>query len=46
MKGKTVPKNLEDYEPGATREQVLKDLKKVVEVKKPKKGDDLPPEQA
>jgi len=41
------PHNLEDYEPGATREQVFKNLSKVAQVKKkPEKADDLPPEQA
>jgi len=38
---------LEDYEPGASREQVFDALRKVAEAKKkPKKTDDSPPEQA
>ena len=45
MKDKEKPKNLEDYEPGATRGQIFKDLKKVAEAKKPKNDDDSPPEQ-
>ena len=40
------PHKLEDYEPGASKEQVLKNLKKVAEAKKSKKSDDLPPEPA
>ena len=39
-------KRLEDYEPGASKEQVLKALRKVATKKKPAKTDDLPPEQA
>ena len=40
------PKRLEDYEPGASKEQVLDALRKVAEAKKKPKKDDLPPEQA
>lgn len=46
MKDKTKSGKLEDYEPGSTREQVFKDLKKVAEAKKPKKNDNSLPEQA
>lgn len=41
------PKKLEDYEPGASKEQVFDALRKVAEAKKkPVKTDDSPPDQA
>ena len=46
MKRDKLPKRLEDYEPGASKAQVFKDLRKVVEAKKKPEKPDLPPEQA
>ncbi len=40
------PKRLEDYEPGASKEQVFKDLRKVAGAKKKPLKSDSPPEQA
>jgi len=40
------PKELEDYEPGASKEQVFKSLRKVAEAKKKPEKTDSPPEQA
>lgn len=46
QKDKT-PKKLEDYEPGASKEQVFDALRKVAEAKKkPSETDASPPEQA
>lgn len=40
------PKELEDYEPGASKEQVLESLRKVAEARKKPKKTDSPSEQA
>lgn len=40
------PKELEDYEPGASKEQVFESLRKVAKVRKKPKKTDSPPEQA
>lgn len=40
------PKRLEDYKPGASKEQVFDSLLKVAGAKKKPKKADLPPEQA
>ncbi len=46
-KGKhLISRKLEDYEPGATRSDVLKVLKKVATSPKPSPKRDSPPEQA
>ena len=46
MKKDKLPKRLEDYEPGASKAQVFKDLRKVAKTKKKPTKSDSPPEQA
>ena len=40
------PKELENYEPGASKKQVFESLRKVAEARKKPKKTDSPPEQA
>lgn len=44
MNKEKTPKRLEDYEPGASKEQVFKDLRKVAGAKKKPVKSESPPE--